>query len=106
MDVQLLWTFFDHRIQPLRQRTTKMWLYPGQSDLDRSFAEELSDVEINTRILIALDYGANLNPRADPAPLRECVASSRVNLFRSVFAACTISFSYRAHDMFGSITFS
>jgi hypothetical protein len=48
---------FGRRIQPHQQRVTKMWLYPGPSDLDRSFNKELSDVEINTRILKVLDLG-------------------------------------------------
>jgi hypothetical protein len=45
-----------------------MWLYPGPSDPDRSFSEELSDGEINTQILKVLDHGVNLNPRASPTP--------------------------------------
>jgi hypothetical protein len=38
-----------------------MWLHPGPSDPDRSFPDELSEVEINTRILKVLNHGANLN---------------------------------------------
>jgi hypothetical protein len=72
-----------------------MWLYLGPSCPDRSLSEELSDVEINTRV----DHGANLNTGAGPAPLREGVASTRVSLFGSILATCTISSSHRAHDL-------
>jgi hypothetical protein len=41
---------------------------------DRSFSEELSVADINTRIHKVLDHGANLNPGGSPAPLREGVA--------------------------------
>jgi hypothetical protein len=75
----LLQTFFSHRIQLLRQRVTKMWLYLVPICLDRSFSEELSMMEINTWIHKVLDHGANQNPRADHAPLRERVTSTRVS---------------------------
>jgi hypothetical protein len=53
--VDLLWTFLCHRIQPLQQRATNMWMYPGPSDPDHSVSKELSDAEFNTQILKALD---------------------------------------------------
>jgi hypothetical protein len=73
-----------------------MWLYPRPSCPDHSFSEELSDVEINTRIHKVLDHGADLNPRAGPAPLGEGVASTQDSLFRSVFGNlrdCILSLS-------------
>jgi hypothetical protein len=73
MGMHLLRTFCSRRIQSLRQRVTKMWLYSGPSCLDRSFSEELREVEINTLIHKVLDDGANLNPEAGPTPLREVV---------------------------------
>jgi hypothetical protein len=76
-----------------------MWLYPGPSCPDRSFAVELSETEINTRIHKVLDHETNLNPGAGPAPLRQGVASTRVSLFGSILAAYAISFSNRAHDL-------
>jgi hypothetical protein len=68
MGMHLLQTFFNHQIQLLRQRVTKMWLYPGPSYLDCSFSEELSEAKINTWFHKVLDHRANLNPVADPAP--------------------------------------
>jgi hypothetical protein len=63
-----------------RQQMTKMWLYLGPSDPDHSFSEELSDGEINTRILKVLDHGVNLNSGASPDSFRERVANTRVSL--------------------------
>jgi hypothetical protein len=81
----LLRTFFGHRILPLWQQVTKIWLYPRPSYPDRSFSEEFSETEVNTQIHKVLDHGADLNPRAGPAPLREGATSTRVSLFRSIF---------------------
>jgi hypothetical protein len=81
----LLWTFFNHQVQPLRQRVTKMWLYLGPSYLDRSFSEESSAEEINTQIHKVLDHGANPNPEVGSVPLREGVANTRDSLFGSVW---------------------
>jgi hypothetical protein len=53
-----------------------MWLYPGPCCLDHSLSEELGDAEINIRIHKVLDHGADLNPGAGPAPLREGVTST------------------------------
>jgi hypothetical protein len=44
-------------------------------------------------------HGANFNPEASLAPLREGVASTRVSLFGSILAAFTISFSHCACDL-------
>jgi hypothetical protein len=87
MGVHHLWTFFSHRFQPLRQRATKMWLYPGPSCPDCPFFKELSNAEINTWIHRVLAYEADLNPRASPAPLREGVNSTMVSPFRIFFAS-------------------
>jgi hypothetical protein len=48
-------------------------MYPGPSCPNRPFSKELDDVEINTGIHKVLAHGADLNPRANPAPLREGV---------------------------------
>jgi hypothetical protein len=45
--VHLLQIFFNRRIQSLRQRATKMWLYLGLNCPDCSFSEDLGDAEIN-----------------------------------------------------------
>jgi hypothetical protein len=82
--VHLLRTFLSCRIQPLRQRATKMWLYPGSSCPDCSFSQESGDAEMNTRIHKVQDHGVDLNHRVGPAPLREGVASTRVSPFRSI----------------------
>jgi hypothetical protein len=95
----LLQTFFSHRIQLLRQRVTKMWLYLVPICLDRSFSEELSMMEINTWIHKVLDHGANQNPTADHAPLRERVTSTRVSLFGPVLVAYAILSSYHARGL-------
>jgi hypothetical protein len=58
-----------------------MWLYPGPSDPDRSFFEDLSIGEIKKQILKVLDHGTNLNLGAGPNPLIEGVISTRVSLF-------------------------
>jgi hypothetical protein len=89
-------TFFIHRIQPLRQRVTKTWLYPGPSCLDHSFFEELSEAEINIQIHKVLDHGANLTPGAGLASLRDGVAGTKVSPFGSVVATCTILSSHHA----------
>jgi hypothetical protein len=46
-----------------------------------------------------MDHGANLNLRADPAPLREGVASTKVSLIGSVSVVCAILSSHRARDL-------
>jgi hypothetical protein len=79
---------------PFQQRVTKMWLYPGPSDPNRSFSKDLSDGEINKRILMVLDHGANLNPRAGPNPLIEGVASTRVSLCAWIRFGCLRDFIF------------
>jgi hypothetical protein len=71
--MNFLRTFFSHPVPPLYQRATTMWMYPGPSCPNRPFSKELDDVEINTGIHKVLAHGADLNPRANPAPLREGV---------------------------------
>jgi hypothetical protein len=56
-------------------------------------------VEINTWIHKVLDHGANLDPGAGPAPLREGVASTRVSLFGSVLATYVILSFHRARGL-------
>jgi hypothetical protein len=73
-------------------------MYPGPSCLDCSFFEELREAEINTRVH-NMDHEANLNPGANPAPLREGVASARVSLLGFVLAVCAISSSHHARDL-------
>jgi hypothetical protein len=90
---------FGHRIQPLQQWVTKMWLCLGPSCPDRTFFEELSNAEINTRIFMVLDHGENLNPKASPTPLIEGVVITRVGLFGSIMAACVNSFSHHSCDL-------
>jgi hypothetical protein len=90
MGVHHLWTFFSRRFQPLCQRATKMWPYPGPSCPDCPFFKELSNAEINTWIHRVLAYEANLNPRAGPAPLREGVNSTMVSPVRIFLPACAI----------------
>jgi hypothetical protein len=96
--MHLLQISFSHRIQSLRQRVIKMWLYSRKSCSDCSFSEELSDVNINTRIHKVLDHGADLNLGADPVPLGEGVASTRVSLFGSVFGSLHDFISHCARD--------
>jgi hypothetical protein len=75
-----------------------MWLYPGPSCRGRPFSEELGKVEINTRIHKFLVHGANFNPGAGPAPLREGVDNTRVSPHRSTFLAIpVVQSSHRAH---------
>jgi hypothetical protein len=88
--VQLLQTFFSHRVQPLCQRVTIMWLYSGPSCPDSPFFVELGKAEINTCVHKVLSHRANLNPGAGPAPLMERVDSTRVSLRGSNFLAIPI----------------
>jgi hypothetical protein len=46
MGIDLLSTFFSHRVQPLRRQETIMWMYPGPSCPDQPFSEELGDTDI------------------------------------------------------------
>jgi hypothetical protein len=85
MGVNLLWTFFSRRVQPLHQWVTTMWMYLGPSCPDCPFSEELGDAEINTWIHRVLAHRADLNPRASPAPLREGVDCTRVSPLGPIF---------------------
>jgi hypothetical protein len=85
MGVNLLWTFFSHRFQPLHQRATTMWMYPGPSC--PPFFEELGDTEINNGIHKVLAHGDDLNPGASPAPLREGVDNTRVSPLAFIFGS-------------------
>jgi hypothetical protein len=85
MGANLLWNFFSHRVQSLRQWEMTMWMYPGPSYPDRPFSEELGDTEINTQIHRVLAHGVNLNPGDDPTPLRERVDNTRVSPLRPIF---------------------
>jgi hypothetical protein len=76
-----------------------MWLYPGSSCPNRPSSEELSAMEINTRIHKVLDLGANLNPGAGPAPLQEGVASTSVSMFRPISVSYMILSFHHAHNL-------
>jgi hypothetical protein len=69
MGADLLWTFFNRRVQPLRQREITMWMYLGSSCPNRPLSEELGDTEINTWIRGVLAHGANLNLGSGLVPL-------------------------------------
>jgi hypothetical protein len=67
-----------------------MWMYSGLSCLDSRSSKELSAAEINTWIHKVLDLGADLNPVASPARLREGVANTRDSMFGHVSVAYMI----------------
>jgi hypothetical protein len=73
MGVDLLRTFFSHRVQLLRQLEVTMWMNSGPSYPDRPFSKELGDMEINTWIHRVLAHKAILNLGTGPTPLREGV---------------------------------
>jgi hypothetical protein len=84
-----------------------MWMYVGPSCPDRPFSEELGDAKINTRIHRVLAHGVDLNPWADPAPLREGIDSTRVSLFSFAFGnLCNLICSWRSCLLTGSCIFS
>jgi hypothetical protein len=68
--MHLLRMFFNHWIQPLQRRWTKMWTYPRPSCLDCPSSEELSAAEVKARIHKVMDLGVQLNSGVDPIPLR------------------------------------
>jgi hypothetical protein len=103
----LLLTFFSCRVQPLRQRVMTMWMYPGPRCPDCPFSEELGDTDMNTQIHRVLAHGADMNPGAGPAPLRQGVDSIRVSLFASAFGSlCNLIFSWHLCSPTGSCVFS
>jgi hypothetical protein len=59
--VEILWTFFSHGVQPLRQREVIMWMHPRLSCPDCPFSTELGDMEINTQMRGVLAPRANPN---------------------------------------------
>jgi hypothetical protein len=71
--VDLLWTLYSHRVQPLCQLEMSMWMYSGPSCPDYPFSEELGDTEVNTQVHGFLAHGAILNLGTGPVPLREGV---------------------------------
>jgi hypothetical protein len=75
MSMDLLQTFFSHRVQPLHQQVTTMWMYSGTSCPNHPFSEELGDMEINSRIHRVFAPGADSNSGVGPAPLRAGVDS-------------------------------
>jgi hypothetical protein len=66
--MDLLRTFFSHRVQVLRQREMSIWMYPGPGCPNRPFSKELCDTEINTRIRGVLAHRVVLNLGTGPTP--------------------------------------
>jgi hypothetical protein len=98
MSVNLLRTFFSHRVQLLCQQASTMWMYSRPSCLGRPFSDMLGEMEINTWIHRALAHGVNLNPRAGPAPLREGVDNTKVSSFTFIFGSlCNLVCSWCSH---------
>jgi hypothetical protein len=52
-----------------------MWRYLGPSCLDRSFTDQLMDVEVGTQVQRILALGLNRCFGSRPVPLRDRVAS-------------------------------
>jgi hypothetical protein len=91
--MEILQTFFNRRIQPLRRQEVTMWMHPGPSCHDRPFSVELGDTEINTRIRRVLAHGADLNLGSGSIPLRERVDNPWVRLLGPAFSyLCKSSF--------------
>jgi hypothetical protein len=67
-----------------------MYLYLEPSWLDHPFVEELSAVEVDSRIHKVLDLGVNPNPRASPVPLHDGVARARVSTLGPILVAYVI----------------
>jgi hypothetical protein len=64
-----------------------MWMYLGPSCPDRPFFVEFGDAKMNTWIHKVLVHGADSNPRAGPAPLRERVDNTKVSLITFAFGS-------------------
>jgi hypothetical protein len=79
-------------------RKMKMWAYLGPSCLDHLYPEELSVVEVETRIPKVLDSSIILSPGFGPDPLRRGIASVRVSTLGPVSAVFTILSFYCTHD--------
>jgi hypothetical protein len=61
--------FFSRRTQPLQLRKTKMWAYQRSTCPDHHSPEEMSAVEVETRIHKVLGAAVVLPPGAGPDPL-------------------------------------
>jgi hypothetical protein len=76
-----------------------MWLYLGPSCPDHPSFEELSEAEVNSQVHKVLDFGVDLNPGADPAPLQEGVASARFSMLGPISVAYVILSFHHAHSL-------
>jgi hypothetical protein len=56
--VNLIRTFFSHRVQTLCQREMTTCMYPGPSCPNHPFSKELADMEINTQSHRVLAHGS------------------------------------------------
>jgi hypothetical protein len=54
----LCWTFFERRVQPLKVRPHFMWLYSDRTDPMRESREELSTLEVASRLATVLEMKA------------------------------------------------
>jgi hypothetical protein len=75
--VDLLHTFVDRHVQPLRWREVTMWSYPGPSCPNHSFSAELVDEEVDTRVQRILVL--RVNQHSSPVPLWDGVVSPLVS---------------------------
>jgi hypothetical protein len=48
--VQLIWTFIEHRVQPLAARVHPMWEYTDRRDPTRISSDELREPEIDDNV--------------------------------------------------------
>jgi hypothetical protein len=76
-----------------------MWLYPGPSCPDHPSSEELSSVEVDSRIHMFLDLRVYLNPRAGPAPMERGVASNRVIMLGPILVTFAVLSFHYASDL-------
>jgi hypothetical protein len=67
-----------------------MWLHPEPSCPNRASSEESSVADVNSRIHKVQDLGVNLNPRANPAPLHDGIASARFSTLGPIYEAYMI----------------
>jgi hypothetical protein len=96
--IPILRMFFSRRIQPLRMWRAKTWVYPRSSYLDRPSPEELSVVEVETRICKVLDSTVIASHDASPDPIRRWIASVRVSTLVPIFVAFVILSFHNIHD--------
>jgi hypothetical protein len=97
--MHLLRIFFSCRIQLLRRRRTKIWMYLGSSCPDRPTYEELIAVQVEAQIHKVLDLKVNLNPGPSTVPLRRGIASVKVSKSSPVLASFVIPSFHCAHDL-------